>query len=57
MSTCIVSFHVKLELIAMNKLGKDWFHGTFLGKLHGCYVRVSSIAQELMAHLEDDLYF
>ena len=29
----------KLELTAVNKLGKFWLHSTFLAKFHGCSVR------------------
>ena len=34
-----ISLYTKLELIAMNKLGKVWFHSTFIEKFHGCSVR------------------
>ena len=31
----------------MNKLGKVWFHGTFLGKFHGCSVRNLKFLKQL----------
>ena len=39
LNVCIIPLYKKLELIAMNKLGKVWFHNTFLVKFHGCSVR------------------
>ena len=31
LSACIISLYTKLELIAMNKIGKVWLHSTFQG--------------------------
>ena len=39
LSVCIFSLYTKLELIAMNELGKVWFHSTFLKKIDGCSVK------------------
>ena len=39
LSMCIFSLYIKLELIAMNELGKVWFHSTFLKKIDGHSVK------------------
>ena len=35
---CTISSYRKLQLIAMNKLGKVWFHGKFLIKFCKCSI-------------------
>ena len=45
---CTVSLYTKLELIAVNKLGKVWFHSTtFLVEFHGCSLRNFKSSKQL----------
>ena len=47
LSVYIISLYRKLELFAMNKLGKTWFHSTFLVKFHECWVRSLKSVKQL----------